>query len=545
MSVQEDTNLPVEPKAAKAFSASRSADILNNWRLTPATLMAHLDKSWVPAKWLQYLSLKIATAVAKGNCGLLISAPPRHGKSMLSTIATPTWILENFPGKNVIVATYGEDLSTDFTRQVRDLIQQNQGELNVRLRADARRVANLLTTEGGGLKAVGLQGAITGRGADVLIIDDYIKNSKEAMSPQYLQDLWDWWTSTARTRLEPGAVVIILATRWVAKDLHGRIMERQRTTGRNFFEYVELPAIAHSDDDPIGRAKGEILFKERYDKDAIEEIKAELGSRWFNAMFQQKPDDDESKAVNTEWFKPLTLPEFERRYQQMLDNGDTASLTWIRAWDLASTKEAGDYTSGAFCLYDRLTKNFYIRNIRRGQWSSHKVEEKFLQASKEDEAYARSANVLYKVGMEQEPGSSGVYTIKHFRELLRDSDGVTASLKEQRATTSKLLNAQPLLAAAEDGKVFVVADYNEQGLITGWVKEFLAELEDFPESEYDDQVDSVSQAFKLATGKSFLKPTFGRAKQQATNAVRRTGDMAQIAKKRVGVTFGRALARVR
>jgi predicted phage terminase large subunit-like protein len=522
---------------AQSMSAANASSILNDWRLTPATMMARLDSEWIPARWLQYLSLKIAQTVARGNCGLLISAPPRHGKSMLSTIATPLWIMENFPGKNVVVATYGEELSTDFTRTVRDLIQQNQSLLNVRLRQDARRVTNILTTEGGGLKAVGLQGTITGRGADVLVIDDYIKNPKEAMSPTYLQDLWDWWRTVARTRLEPGAVVIILATRWVSNDLHGKLMKHQAETGRSFFEYVELPAIALANKpDAIGRQPGEVLFPERYDQESVEAIKDELGTRWFNAMFQQQPQDDDARMVDPAWFQAISISEFERLYDAMLDSPQKGSLQWVRAWDLASTKEAGDFTSGGYCLYNKETECFYIRNIARGQWSSNTVEEKFAQLTKIESQKNRLLNVRYRVGMEQEPGSSGKYTIKHFRDIIRAIEAETV-LVEHPATTSKLLNAQPLLAAAEAGKVFVVVDRDHRDKITGWARNLYEELENFPEGDHDDQVDCLSQAYKMVTGKKPVNPTFGRKK--TTNLPKEAREV--IANQSIGVTFGRRM----
>lgn len=537
--------------AAGSMAQARAASVLGNWRLTPATMMAHLDQSWIPAKWLQYLSLKIAQCIARGNCGLLISAPPRHGKSQLSTIATPLWVLENFPHKNVIVSTYGEELSTDFTRQIRDLIQNNQHILNVRLRADARRVNNILTTQGGGLKAVGLRGAITGRGADVFVLDDYIKEPKEAMSPTYLEDLYTWYLTVARTRLEPGAVVIILATRWVQNDLHGRIMKRQKETGRSFFEYVELPAIAHEGEvDPIGREPGDVLFPERYNRDSIYDIRTELGSRWFNAMFQQRPQADEDAVLDPAWFQPITRDDFDNRYKAKLKGPNAGKMRWGRFWDLASTKEAGDYTSGTLALWDPTTDEFFIRHIARGQWSSMRVENEFAKFAGADYTMARRDHLNYKTGIEKEPGSSGQYTINHFQDILKKPEVGLGHVKvvPHPATTAKLLNAQPLLAAAEAGKVFLVADYDEDGAITGWAKDFITELETFPEGAHDDQVDSTSQAYKTLTGRNFVKPTFGRdgvstkGKEAPSEGVQQTKE--QIAKAPVRVTFGRRLARI-
>ena len=525
-------------------SKAQAASLLSDWRLTPATLMSSLDPSWIPAKWLQYLSFKIAKCVARGNCGLLISAPPRHGKSMLSTIATPTWVLENFPHKQVVLSTYGEELSTDFSRQIRDLITNNPDKLSVRLRSDTQRVTNFLTTKGGGLKAVGLRGAITGRGADVFIVDDYIKEPKEALSPSYLEDLYTWYTTVARTRLEPGAVVIILATRWVPNDLHGQIMARQAATGRNFFEYVELPAICDprpgDAPDPMGRLPGEVLFPERYNAEAIDDIRADLGTRWFQAMFQQRPPKTEGNIVDRSWFKLIRRNEFEQLVAEARTNGQKSS--WVRAWDLASTKDAGDFTAGVRAWYNTVTEEFYIDNVSYGQHSSAKVEANFQLTTELDALYINkvSPETAYKVGIEQEPGSSGAYTIRHFEQLARK---VVRSLHvvAHRATTSKQLNAQPLLAGAEHGRVYMVNDHPTE--IDHWIKIFLDEFENFPEAKHDDQVDAASQAYKLATGKKGFAGSFGRNASGAGTASNTSNSVklaeGDIKLKASSTTFGR------
>lgn len=513
------------------ISQAQLTALLSNYRLTPATLFAKLDQSWIPAPWLQYLALEIARAIKRGNCGLLVSAPPRHGKSRLLTTATPIWALENFPSKNVVVATYGEELSTDFSREIRDFIQNNPDVLNVRLRADAQRVSNMVTTEGGGLKAVGLRGAITGRGANVFVLDDYIKEPKEAMSPTYLEDLWTWYQTVARTRLEPGAVVIIVATRWVQNDIHGRIERLQAMTGRDFFKIIKLPAIA-GEGDIIGREPGEVLFPQRYTKEAILEIKTDVGSRWFEAMFQQNPLGDENAVVSAEWFRPLNmeawLPILEEASKPHLQ---ASRFRWGRYWDFASTKNGGDYTSGTLALWDSLLDHFYIVDISRGQWSPAKAEAAFQTAAESD--YRLSQGL--KLGMEEEPGSSGKYSARHFQKLLSEKiKGKT--LHASKATTSKLLNAQPLLAAAEAGKVFMVEGH--------WNSAFIEEVTTFPESAHDDQMDSTSGCFKLLTGKKPTSASWGRSKevqqiQQTLTDVHGNPLSTAPTTRRMSATFGR------
>lgn len=551
---------PADPSFHDQLREARAAQVLSDWRLTPATLMAKLNPWWIPARWLQYLSLEIARCVSQGSCGLLISAPPRHGKSMLSTIATPLWALENFPKKNVVVATYGEDLSTDFSRTIRDTILQNQDLLNVRLRSDTQRVQNFLTTEGGGLKAVGLRGAITGRGADVFILDDYIKEPKEAMSPTYLEDLWTWWLTVARTRLEPGAVVIILATRWVADDLHGRIEAHQRRTGRSFFKYIKLPALyaptrtivdssGHQETVPdleardiIGRKHGEVLFPERYNKQTVLDLREDLTSRWFEAMFQQNPLSDENVVINLKWFKKITREDFRQRLADMERRGDR--LSWGRGWDMASTKEAGDYSAGPRALYNKDTQDFYIESMKRGQWGAGTAELEFKKAVAED----FSLDPDFKVGMEQEPGSSGKYSVRHFEKLAREEvKGV--KIKEFPSTQSKLMNGTSFLGGLEHGHVYIVVETkadllaeDKNDLQTVWVRSLFEEAELFPEAAHDDQLDALFVTYKLLTGKLGLKASIGRKLGKDVTGVDPKDPLASQEIKsthRRGVTFGR------
>jgi phage terminase large subunit-like protein len=567
---------PADAHLAQSLREARAASVLNDWRLTPATLMAKLNPWWIPAKWLQYLSMEIAKCIYTGNCGLLISAPPRHGKSKLSTVATPLWTLENFPHKNVVVATYGEDLSTDFSREIRDTILNNQEMLNVRLRSDTQRVQNFLTTKGGGLKAVGLRGAITGRGADVFVLDDYIKEPKEAMSPTYLEDLWTWWLTVARTRLEPGAVVIILATRWVADDIHGRIEAAQKRTNRQFFKYIRLPAIyeplhtqfdaagnpildeyGHPKQVPdleardvIGRKYGDVLFPERYDKQSILNIREDVTSRWFDAMFQQDPQSESATVIDWKWFRRVTRKAFNERLAEW--KKQRTGIKWGRVWDLASTHQAGDYSCGPRCAYIKADDHFYIESMKRGQWSAAKAELEFVRTSEED--YALFPD--FQLGMEQEPGSSGKYSVRHFENLTRNGIPDTAfhgirgaKVTEHPATTSKQLRAEPFAGGAEHGKIWIVVDHEEDLLCedpneirTPWVREFFLECASFPEGAHDDQVDGASLTFIQLTGKKNLKVSIGRKMGKDSTGIPDTmpqngHDIHQTHRR--GATFGR------
>lgn len=458
------------------------ARIASNWRLTPATMATKLTKGgWIAAPWLQYASTRIAYHIARGGGRLIISAPPRHGKTELVAIHTPTWVLENFPNKNVILTGYGADLTEIAGRRVRDQIREfgnDQGILKARIRSDVAKVSAFLTETNGYMFSVGLGGAITGRGAHVLLIDDYIKEIKEALSPTHRDYLWNWFVTTAMTRLEPGATVIIIATRWHSDDLIGRIL-------KNFpgqWENICLPAFAGKDD-LIGRAEGDVLFPERYDHAAIQAQQELLGSVFFHALYQQGPVDEVMAFTNEEWLKTTS---------------DVKSLAddwkWARVWDLAATEDGGDYTCGTLCGFSKSTNNFVIGNVIREQKSPGGVEDKV-------KLIAAADGEDVEVCIEQEPGSSGKSLVEHYRTTVLPEYKVSPV----PATKSKLIRAQPFLAAAEAGKVWLLDEnmtlYAES---PSWHKLFKGEFKTFPAGEQDDQVDTAAAGYIHLSGKKVL-----------------------------------------
>lgn len=530
-----------------AIQQVRAEQLLSDYKLTPATLMARLDPTYIASKWVLYLSWKIAQCVMKGSCGLLISAPPRHGKSRLATIATPLWVLENFPQHMVGVITYGEDLSTDFSREIRDYVQNFPNLLNVRLRSDVTRVANFLTTSGGGLKAVGLRGTITGRGFNVLVVDDYIKEPKEAQSAAYLEGLYTWYQTVARTRLEPGAVIIVLATRWVKNDLHGKLMKLQELTGRNFFEVVALPALAHDPadyehlpaerrpmgiPDPLGRAPGEALFPERYSQTDMENMKAELESRWWEAMFQQNPRGDEGSVIDVSMFGAVGPQEYQEILRDLYNNPSKYKVG--RYWDMASTKNSGDYTVGARGILHIPTQRLLVDSLVRGQWNPTKSEAMFKMTCEQD---LRQFGTC-QFGMEEEPGSSGKYSVRHFQQIL-DSVSMTSRIQAENAAKkgSKLLAAGPYLAAVEKGQVSLLATEESQL----WRVEYLDELEVFPEGVHDDQVDATSGLYRLLKGLIGQSPVWGRGKdvEGLLSQIRGRTSLPEEFANKVGVVWGK------
>jgi predicted phage terminase large subunit-like protein len=479
--------------------------IASNWRLTPATLAHKLSGGrWIPAAWLMYVSQVIAQAIARGDGRIIISAPPRHGKSKLIDVYTPVWILENFPEHHVILASYGADLSEDFGREVRDILADNPDLLRAKLRPDATRVDDFKTTGGGGMVSRGLGGAITGKGANVLLIDDYIKEIKEALSPTYRDYIWNWFTTTAYTRLEPGGTCIIIATRWHSDDLIGRILKAFPGQWTN----IVLPAVAEKND-LLGRPPGTPLFPERYPLKVLMERLEVLGSSFFQALFQQRPLDEAKKLSDAAWLRIVDIV--------------PAKLKCLRVWDLAATEGGGDYTVGALCGYDTMTGYFYILNIVRGQWSPAEVEKKVL-------ATAVSDGLETGIVIEQETGSSGKALVEHYSKTVLPEFTVTP----EPVNKNKVLRAQPMLAGAEAGKVYL--------LTGGWNKDFINEFDVFP-GQYDDQIDAVAMAYTRLTGRKLYTATWGREPTGKAWDIRSKGKIQRAAQfnlaRNPSVTWGR------
>lgn len=464
--------------------------LANSWKLTPATFAFKVSRqSWIPAKHLQYISARVAKAIARGNGRIIISAPPRHGKSQLTSIWTPAWLMENYPHYRTILAAYGADLATGFSRQVRDVFtdKDNHALLSTRIRKDASRVEAFVTQQGGGMYAVGLGGAITGRGANVLLIDDYIKEIKEALSPAYRDYIWNWFVTTAFTRLEPGGTCIIIATRWHSDDLIGRLIAQDGTTATGGkWEYIELPAIAE-ENDQIGRKPGEPLFVERYPLERLDELRETLGTIFWAALFQQKPVDETARITDSSWFKVI----------EQIPDDELKHLKWARIWDMAATEDGGDFTVGSLVAYNRYNGHFYIRNVVRDQMSPEQSETKIR-----DTALVDGDQV--KIYLEQEPGSSGIALVDHYkRNILPEF-----SVEEVPVVKAKVIRAQPFLAAAEAGKVYLIAG--------AWNETFKREFDAFPGGAFDDQVDTVSAGYQKLSGKRIFSASWGRTKNSRT-----------------------------
>jgi hypothetical protein len=254
------------------------------------------DGQWILAPHLKLLSQKIV-GVATGQIPrLIVTMPPRHGKSELISKYTPAWFLGAFPDKKVMLASYADTFAAQWGRKSRDLLEEfgpkvfgvsiNQesksgAHWEVGRRKDGKKAEGVMVTAGVG-------GGLTGKGAHLLIIDDPVKNSEEAQSETTRQAHHDWWKSTARTRLQKGAGVILVMTRWHEDDLAGRLIADE-LEGGDQWEVLNLPAICEVENDLIGRSAGEPLWPEMFDLESLEQTKRAMGNYWFSSMYQQRP----------------------------------------------------------------------------------------------------------------------------------------------------------------------------------------------------------------------------------------------------------------
>lgn len=250
---------------------------------------------------------------------LMIFTPPRHGKSQQNTISLPAWYLERWPDKRVIIGAYNSTLAEKFSRKARKLTR-------AKLSNERTAVDDWETVSGGGLRAVGVGGGITGMGGNLILIDDPVKSREEANSPRYREKCWDWYTDDLYTRLEPNGAIVLTMTRWHDDDLAGRILASD--DGPNWTVIV-LPALA-THNCPLGRELGSALWPDRYDETTLTEIRSILGVQSFNALYQQNPIPDEGdyfKAADCQWYE--TPPKHMHIYGTS---------------DYAVTDDSGDFT---------------------------------------------------------------------------------------------------------------------------------------------------------------------------------------------------------
>lgn len=337
------TSSPLSPQAAAAELLAR-----RRARTDLVEFARYTNPAYVPARHHQLIADKLE-AVARGEIKrLIITLPPRHGKSELASRRFPAWFLGIHPEQPIIAASYNAELAGDFGREVRNIVATPEYQAlfpETRLADDSKAANRWHTGQGGGYVAAGVGTAITGRGAKILLIDDPFKDRKEADSELNRQRVKDWYTSTAYTRLMPGGAVIVIQTRWHDDDLAGWLLAEQERGGDKW-DVLCLPAI-----DGEGRA----LWPEWYPIERLREIQAVLPARDWNALYQQNPIPDDGDYFKGDWFTEYDVA--------------PKGLSVYGASDYAVTDGDGDYTEHGVFGMDA-NGNLYILDWWFGQTTS-------------------------------------------------------------------------------------------------------------------------------------------------------------------------------
>lgn len=386
--------------------------------------------------------------VERGECKrLMISMPPRHGKSQLASEFFPAWYLGRNPDKYIITATYSQDLANDFGRKVRNqmLDQYHHAAFpECRIVDDSKAKNKFNTTAKGVYYAVGVGASATGRGSHLLLIDDPLKGRKEAESEVMRQGLKDWYTSVAYTRLMPGGAIVIIQTRWHEDDLAGWV-SREHT--HEEWEVLNLPAIDDND---------QPLWPEQYPLDTLLNIKRTIGSRDWEALYQQRPAASEGEIFKRDWWQ---------RYKE------TPKLKWImQSWDTAFKKGAeNDYsvcTTWGVC-----DKGYYLLDCWKNKAEFPELKRTVINLAKKWNPRA----ILIE---DKASGQSLIQELKTNTNL---------NILSISVDSDKITRAYAITPMIEAGNVYLPEE-------SEWVQDFIDECAVFPNGVNDDSVDSLTQA---------------------------------------------------
>ncbi len=428
-------------------------DTANAWRWYPDTFaQVQSQGRWQAWDYLQHVGRRIGAGLHRGNYRAIVNMPPRHGKSELCSYWIPAWFLSLNTTKNVMLASYEAGFASEWGRKTRDLfLGRRKG-----VRRDAAGASRWMTPDGGGMMTAGVGGPFTGRGGNLLILDDPHKNWEESISEAKLRALQSWWGSTFLTRGEPGHSILVIHTRWHEEDLTGYLLSEDP----DGWDHIVLPAIATEDDD-IGRLEGEVLCPWRYTLEDLLAVKKRIGSSLFEAMYQQNPQPQGGSIWDKAWW---------RRWQEIPEGCD-----WLQSWDLTfkDTKKS-DYVVGQVWAY-KGSRAFLVHQ-ERGKWDARNTIQRMKAVSK------RFPQADLKL-IEDKANGPAVMS------MLRGQIGGMVPVEPYGSKYARAMSVQPYVEA---GDVYLPAD--SKGL--GWVADFISECQRFPRSKHDDQVDAASQALR-------------------------------------------------
>lgn len=401
---------------------------------------------------------------------LIVNMPPRHTKSEFSSYLLPAFIMGRKPKTKIIQATHTGELAVRFGRKVRNLMDgeaYKQIFPDVALRADSKAAGRWDTDHGGEYFAVGVGGAMTGRGADLLIIDDP-HSEQDALSELAMENAWDWYTSGPRQRLQPGGAIVIVMTRWNTKDLTARLVKAQSSHKADRWEIIEFPAILPS---------GNPLWPGFWKLEELLAVKASLSPQKWQAQWQQQPTNDEGAILKRDWWRvwpseePPPVEYIIQSYDTAYSKKETADFSVITTW-------------GVFYPDQDSGPNIILLDVTRGRWDFPELK----RIAKEQYDQWQPDNVLI------EAKATGI-TLQ--QELRRVGIPVTMySPGGRRAGQDKVSRAHSVAPILEAGMVWAPD--------TEWAEELVEECAAFPNGDNDDMVDSTTQALNRFRAGNFI-----------------------------------------
>jgi predicted phage terminase large subunit-like protein len=427
-------------------------------------------------------------AVERGEISrLMIFLPPRHGKSLLTSTIFPAWFLGRHPERHLIFASYGQELSDDFGRQVRNLIADPLHRAifpGCSLSDDSTAAHRFNTVRGGAYFAVGRGGPITGRGANLVVIDDPLKDYAEANSETVRRALYDWYGSVVYTRLAPNGAIVLVQTRWHQDDLAGRLLANNYGDD---WEVLSLPAIAEHDES--FRREGEALWPRRFGLVELDKIRNAVGGRAWASLYQQRPAAAEGVI-------------FKRNYWQFYRPPLTVALNRIvQSYDTAFKK--GTENDFSVCgTWGVADNGYYLLHLWRGRVEFPELKRVLVSLAE----LWKPNTILVE---DRASGQSLIQELKNFTAL---------PILPVKVDSDKQTRAQAVTPLMEAGKIFLPES-------APWVSDYIEEMASFPNGIYDDVVDATTQALNylreepqlppISLGYSMFGPNAGKLDREA------------------------------
>ena len=401
---------------------------------------------------------------------LIINMPPRHTKSEFASYFLPAWMIGNYPELKIIQATHTAELAVNFGRKTKNLIDSEsyQKLFTTRLQEDSKAAGRWNTSKGGEYFAVGVQGAVTGRGADLLIIDDP-HSEQDVNSPNAFEKTYEWYTSGPRQRLQPGGRIILVMTRWSKKDLTQMLLNAQREEKADQWEVIEFPAIMPS---------GQPMWPQYWKLEDLEAVKASAGVNKWNAQYMQNPTSDEGAIIKREWWVDWQHEEMPM-IQHVIQSYDTAFLK----------KQTADYSAittwGVFRETEDSPQSLILLDSLKGRYEFPELK----RLAYDQYLYWKPETILV------EAKAAGLPLIAELRR-----QGLPVADYSPNRGQDKHARVNAVAPLFESGRIYAPKERE-------FAQEVIEECAEFPYGDHDDLVDSTTQAImKFRDGGLIMHP---------------------------------------